>query len=171
MKERHIMKKTLAVLSIALLAGCDYSVPLSPAPSMPIDRRILGAWERPKSTNEMERLVILELGPDEYFVSYPSGTPGSMFAQAWLTRCESRTLVQLEWFGTAEGNMPDGSEVYQIASYSLTNNELTVRMLNPSVVGKGAKTPDELAKAIEAKHNDAALFQEPMVFKKVAKTE
>jgi len=65
----------------------------------------------------------------------------------------------------------DTDRVYQYASYALSGQELTIRLLNPEVVSKDAKTTEQLVRAIEAGKDHPALFREPMKFRRVKKED
>jgi hypothetical protein len=166
--------RTAVILAVGILsAGCDYMVPLVKTPSLAIDSGVVGLWQRPKDKGETERLLVLPIGKQEYLVSYPSESKDAMFARACLCRVAATTLVQLEWFGTARGGIPDDPDnpedrrVYQFAAYSVTGATLTVRMLNTDVVKKAVDSTDKLAKAIAANLAKPDLFLDEMVFTKV----
>jgi hypothetical protein len=163
------MKKLLIMLACGLLAGCEYTVPLVTAPRMEIDKSVLGLWQRTTEDGKTEQLLVLPLDKNEYLVSYPSDSKEGMFARACLCRTAGLTLVQLKWFGTAEGKLPDDNRVYQFASYSMTGDKLTVRLLNSDVVNKDVASKKELAKSIAANKDNPKLFKEGMVFSKVNK--
>lgn len=158
------MKAVFSLVAGLALAGCEYTVPLAPVPLEPIDRQLVGAWERAKEDGRKEGLLVLPLNAREYLVSFPAGASKAMFAKACLVPCAGRRLAQLEWFGTAEGKLPEDARVYQFAAWSLSGGALTVRMLNASVVDKEAKTPAALAASIEQNKDRTDLFAAPMVF-------
>ena len=166
------MKTMLLCLAAgAFLAGCDYTVPLVKTPELSIDPGIIGLWQSPKENGQPESLLVLPLSKQEYLVSYPAGSTDAMFARACLCRTADMTLVQLEWFGTAKGNLPDDEDkrVFQFADYALAGDTLTVRMLNADVVKKEVKSKNELAQAIASNKDRPELFKDKMVFIKVKK--
>lgn len=152
----------------AVGVGCDYTVPLAATPALEIDKAVVGLWERPTSNGQVERLLVLPLDGKEYLVAYPAGGKDTMYARACLCRAGDLTLVQLKWFGTARGNAPDDSRIFQFASYSAKGEALQIRMLNDSVVDREAVSSAALVKAIAAQKENAARFKEEMVFRKVA---
>lgn len=162
------MKKLLAILAFSLLVGCDYNVPLVTNPSIAIDKSVLGLWQTTDNGKTVQ-LLVLPLDQDEYLVSYPSASTDGMFARACLCQTAGKTLVQLKWFGTADGKQPDPGDkrVFQFLSYSVASNKLTVQMLNTGVVNKDAATTDELAKSIAANLDKTNLFGDAVVFTKV----
>ena len=149
------------------LAGCDYTVPLVKTPDTPIDRALLGAWSRETDNGRTEGLLVLPLGPAEFLVSFPSGDKNAMFARACHSREGSWKLVQLTWFGTANGSVPEDSRVYQYAVYTVKGDTLQIGLLNADVVKREVTTADALLQALDANRGNPALFREAMVFKKV----
>jgi len=67
------MKKNLllAVASAVTLAGCDYTVSLTDAPELPIDKALVGSWERTTNQGERQHLLFLPISKTEYLVSFP----------------------------------------------------------------------------------------------------
>jgi len=156
-----------AVALLALLSACDYTVPLVTAPQTPIDRNLAGLWQSTTTEDENQTLLILPLSNTEHLISFPSGQKDAMFAKARHCSCAGKELVQIQWFGTAAGDAPDNDRVYQYASYTLSGENLTIRLLNAETVGKDIKTTEQLVRAIEASKDHPALFREPMPFKRV----
>ncbi len=154
-----------AAACAAALAGCDYTVPLTEKPEQPIDAALVGAWER-SNQGEVERLLVLPLGKAEYLVSFPAGSPHAMFARACLCKADDQTLIQLTWFGTAQGTTPDDKRVYQYAAFSVTGDTLKGRLLNADVVDREAASSAALTASIDANRENAKLFREEMVFTK-----
>lgn len=161
------MKKLMALVVCGMFAGCEYTVPLVKTPKLGIDSSVVGLWQRTKENKQKESLLVLPLNKQEYMVSFPAGSKGAMFARACLVRTADKTLVQLEWIGTAQGKLPEGNRVFQFAAYSVVGDTITVRMLNADVVKKDVKSTDELAKAIADNKDKPNLFRDKMVFTKV----
>ena len=160
--------KKLAILCLgALLMGCDYTVPLVVSPEVDVDPSIFGLWQRPREHEAPETLVILPLHPKEYFVSFSSDNAKAMFARGALWRGQGGTLMQLDWFGTAEGSIPDDNRTFQYATYALLDGKLHVRLLNTKVVSEDIATSDALARAIAEKKDHPSLFRDEMVFTRV----
>lgn len=163
------MKKRMALVVCGILAGCDYAVPLVKTPELAIDPGGIGLWQRSKEDGQKESLLVLPLNKHEYMVSFPAGSENAMFARACLCRTADRTLVQLEWVGTAQGKLPEDNRVFQFATYSVVGDTLTVRMLNADIVKKEVTSSDELAKAIAGNKDNPNIFRDKMVFTKVKK--
>lgn len=160
------MKILAAALVGMLLVGCEYTVPLVTKPETKIDQALLGVWQR-TTDDKQERLLVLPLDATEYLVSFPAGNNESLFARACLTQIGGEPLVQLRWFGTAQGVLPEDSRVYQYATYAVSGDTLTVQMLSSEVVPKETKTSEELLRAITEAMDQPDLFREAMVFQRV----
>lgn len=161
------MKKLMAIVACGVLVGCDYTVPLVRTPALGIDSGVVGLWQRSKEDGQKESLLVLPLNKQEYMVSFPAGSKDAMFARACLCRTADKTLVQLEWVGTAQGKLPEGNRVFQFATYAVGGDTITVRMLNADVVKKDAKSTDELANAIVNNKDTPDLLRDKMVFTKI----
>jgi len=162
------MKHLLTLLAGLLLAGCDFTVPLVETPKLDIDKAVLGVWEKPKpeANQPPERLVVLPLGKQEYLVTFTGNGTDSIYARACLCKTADLTLVQLKWIGNSKGEAPDDSRVYQFASFTVSGNQLHLRLLNPDTIGRDAKSTADLTKAIEANKASPALFREDLLFTK-----
>lgn len=158
------MKRLWIILPGLLFAACDYDVALVNALDVEIDNALVGSWN---GVDEGEGLLVLPLGEREYLVSYPAGAPDAMFARGRVWRDAGLTLVQLDWFGNASGEINDGAR-YQYATYAIDENALRIRLLNTSVVSKDLMSPDALAKRIHENKDHADLFRDEMVFEKAS---
>jgi hypothetical protein len=157
----------IAVLALTL-AACDYTVPLVAEPVHVIDASSVGLWQRTNDRGHTEQLLVLPLGEREYLVSFPAGSRGAMYARATHWRGAAVSLVQLDWFGTAEGKLPDDGRTYQYADYALDGDVLRLRLLNPEVVPNSVATSAALAEAITRHADHPALFRDPLVFRRTA---
>lgn len=160
------MKWLLAIIGL-LLSACDFTVPLSPKPLLPLDQRATGLWERELPEGKIERLLVLPLNDKEYFISWPEGDKTELYAKAHLFDYSGKTLVQLEWFGNSEGTVPDDDDIYQVAKYTIKDNVLEIDMLNPRVVGYDHNTTADLAAALEKNRNNPELFHDKMIYNQV----
>lgn len=161
------MRKERIVLALGvLLAGCDYTVPLAKSPKLELDRAVVGLWQSTDPDGKVEQLLVLPLNERQYLVGYPSGSRNTMFARGCLWRRGDLTLVQLDWFGTAEGKIPDDKRTFQFLSYRVEGGTLRVRLLNPEVVSRETDSSSALARSIAEHAADPKLFREEMVFHK-----
>jgi hypothetical protein len=162
------MKRVLMMSAVcALLAGCDYTVPLVRTAVTPIDTAVVGLWQRTGQDKRVESLLVLPLGTNEYLVAYPAGSKDALFARGCLWSKEGTSLVQLDWIGTAKGGLPENNRTFQYASYTVASNTLSIKLLNPEVAAKDAASSDALVKAITANRDNPDLYRDKMVFRKV----
>lgn len=162
-----MIKRFAIILACAALAGCEYTTPLAREPKLPIDKALIGLWERQKTGDKTESLLVLPLNDREYLVSFPAGTPDAMFGKACLWSESGLTLVQLDWFGTAKAGLPRDKRTFQFAAYSAGGETLKFRMLSTAVVPENTASPSELAELIVRNRDDADLFREEMTFTRV----
>ena len=162
------MKKLLVLLAAVFVVGCDYTTPLVTTPDMNIDKSLLGLWQTKGDDGTPVHLLVLPLDDKEYLVSYSSTAKDGIFARACLCQTDGKTLVQLKWFGNAEGKPADDGDhrVYQFMSYSLSGDKLSVRSLNTDVVSGDTASAKALAKAIADNRNNPKLFKGAVVFTK-----
>jgi hypothetical protein len=162
------MKKTLLLgLACICLAACDYTTPLVTRPETDIDNAVIGLWQRTDNDGKAESLLVLPWSKREYLVAFPAGTNEAMYARGCLWRGADRTLVQLDWFGTGRGALPDGDgRTFQFVSYKVESNTLRVALLNPEVVSNNLATAEVLIRAVSANKDHPKLFRDDMVFRK-----
>lgn len=162
------MKRMMIVSAVCvLLAGCDFTVPLVKTANLPMDPAVVGAWRRTGADNKSERLLVLPLSKQEYLVVFPAGSEDAMFARGCLWRDGDTPLVQLDWFGTGRGNLPDDDRTFQYATYTVDQDTLSIRLLNPEVVAKDIPSSDALVNAITEHKNHPDRFRETMVFQRI----
>ena len=159
--------RRLMVGLLLLLSGCDYTVPLVQTPDMNMDPALCGLWQSTDEEKDANRLLVLPLDEREYLVSYPAGKTDAMFARAGLCRCGDQTFIQLKWIGTARGALPENNRVYQYVTGSVTDDTLTVRLLNSDTVSKDLATTEALAAAIVEHAGSPELFRKDMRFLKI----
>lgn len=165
--EQGMMKSLILMMLAALLLGCEYHVPLVTQPTVAVDERLSGVWRRALSDGREERLLILPMSDQEYFVSFPAHSEDSLFARGAVWEEGDLRLVQLEWFGTAKGRMPEDEPRFQFFGYRLAEGKLEILHLNADVVGRKPASGKALAEAILAKRGHPKFFREPKVFQKM----
>lgn len=164
------MKRFLVLLLGLVLAGCDFTVPLVTQPETAVDSSLVGLWERRQADGTPERLLVLPLGPKEYLVAFPADTTNALYARVCLTRVDDRPMAQLQWFGTARGELPDDSRVYQFARYARSGERLTVNLLNSEVISRDISSSKALVEAITRHRSHPELFREDLVFRRLDST-
>lgn len=162
------MKSILLIsAACALLAGCDYTIPLVKTPNLPLDNTVIGLWQSTGGGQETNKLLVLPASKEEYLVVFPAESPNAMFARGCLWKNESLTLVQLDWFGTAQGELPTNNRTFQYARYTIASEKLTLQLLNPEVVSKDIASSNAFIRAMTDNKDKPNLFRDKMVFEKV----
>jgi hypothetical protein len=157
----------LVTLAAIVLTACDFTVSLSEKPEMRIDENATGLWQRTKPDGDTESLLILPLDEYEYFISWPEGAKTELYARAHLFELTGMTLVQLQWFGNSDGDIPDDDRNYQYADYTIKATTLTIRLLNADIIGRDFHSADELAQAIVAERDNPELYRDALTFRKM----
>ena len=165
------MKHFIPFLVVLLLcvAGCEYEDPLSEKQNIPIDQALLGLWEPVPEKNEPkpsgEWIVALKYSDTEYIIHYQTGSE-SMYFRAYPLKIGDISCVQLQLIGNASGPPAKTDPAYQVASVRLTGNEVTIRMMNTSVLGHDLAGP-ALREAFLKNSKNTDLFREPVKFRRV----
>ena len=152
------------------LAGCDYTVSLVETPSVPIDEELAGLWQRTRPDGGTEQMTVLPMGLFECLVIFPRGAKEVLFARVALWREGDLTLAQLNWLGSDLGEQPKDNRTYQYAAYTVADDALTVRLLDPAVISRDALQTTDLVKAIQTADDNPKRFREPMKFQRVGTT-
>ena len=75
--------------------------------------------------------------------------------------------MQIKVIGTKGGSLSSGmKEIYHVASFTITNEIMEVRLLNPKVVSTDLKTSEKLRKAFQENINHQELFEGPIRFRR-----
>lgn len=164
----------LFITVVLFLTGCVYEAPLTPEHTIPIDRSVLGVWKpvpgKGKEPGDV-RMMVLRYSDTEYLVHYPAGEDG-LYYRGYPVRIGKVSCVQLEVIGTWEGPLDgDAKELFCVASYSLADGELEVKVLNTSLVPKDLKGGEALKRAFLEHQDREDLFTEPARFVRVKDPE
>ena len=168
------MKHFLPFLVFLLLcvAACEYQEPLSEKQNIPIDQALLGLWEPAPEKNEPkpsgEWILAMKYSDTEYIIHYQTGTD-SMYFRAYPLKVGDISCVQLQLIGNASGPLAKTEPAYQVAFVTLTGDEVTIRMMNTSVVGRDLRSPG-LREAFLKNSKNTNLFREPVKFRRVIKS-
>lgn len=169
MMTKHLKSAAWVMLAL-VLASCQYNVPAADQPAGPLDKALLGVWESvPKADSQEEafRVTVHRWNDQEYLIHYGAGRDDSFYYRAFFTEIAGLRLLQLECLGTLKGERVK-ERPYQLAQVEIKDDGLTVKLLEPEVVGRDHANGAALRKAIEAKKNDPKLFSaEPGLFKRV----
>jgi hypothetical protein len=167
------MKRLLPVLAILMLCvgACEYQEPLSVNQNIPIDPALLGLWQPMPDKNESvptdEWLLALKYSDTEYLVQYKTGSE-SMYFRAYSIKIGDTSCIQLQLIGYSDTPIKKGDPAYQVALVTLNGDEVTVRMLNTSVVNASLRGA-ELREAFLKNSKNSGLFREPGKFKRIKK--
>jgi len=167
------MKGLLTVITVIVLvaAACEYQEPLSGKQGILIDESALGVWEampEKDGTPPKEYLLALKISPTEYFVHYKIKSE-DMYFRAYPIKVGGIFCLQLQLIGTSTGPAPKNEPQYQVAMYQIKGDELSIRMLNTSVVGEKLGSVSMREVFLKNQDNDK-LFREPGKFKRVKKS-
>lgn len=161
------MKKFLAVCCLMAVTGCDFSTPLVKNPDLPIDPALTGLWRTTGTDGQTADLLVLRLNKNEYLVAYPAGTESTLFARGALWRNGEARLLQLDWFGTALGTVPENAQTFQYARFALEGDTLKAELVEPTEELKKISEPADLARALVEKWTTPGLFRETQVFTRI----
>lgn len=160
------MKPLVFALAAALmLASCVFESPFETTAKIPTDDKLLGVWEE-ADAKDPDRMTVLQHSPNEYTIQYP-GDEDAMYFRAFAVEIAGHSYIQTQLIGTRKGPVKPEDRKYHLFKASLTDDTLSLRALDPEVLG--TKTGDTATlRAALAKHLDAPdLFQKPGVFKRV----
>jgi hypothetical protein len=165
------MKQFLLLFVVLLLSvtACEYQEPLSEKQNISIDPALLGLWEPAPGKNEPkpsgEWILALKYSDTEYMIHYQTGSE-SMYFRAYPLKVGDISCVQLQLIGNSSGPLAKTEPAYQVAFVTLTGDEVTVRMMNTSVVGRDLHSP-ALREAFLKNSKSTDLFREPVKFRRV----
>ena len=164
--------RLITVLTLLILIGCDYDVPLVGEASLPIDQALLGTWEAIPGDRDgqesLERIVIRQESANLYVIEHVDGE-SIIYSKGWLAELEGIHFMQVEVTGDNDKG-PVGTEddnLFSVASYALDNDKLVVRELNKDLVNADLADTAALQAAFVANRDDPSLFHEPGQYRKL----
>jgi hypothetical protein len=165
--------KTICLLfaaTILLMApGCKYEAPLVKEHQQAIDPALLGLWEEENEDGKNQsRMLILRYSDTEYLVHYPVDK-NPIYYRAYPIRLGGMDAVQLEMIGIhLRPIKAQEKERFHVArAKKLAGDKIEITLLNTDLVEESAKNIAALKKAFLANQDQAELFTNPGVFKKV----
>ncbi len=168
------MKSALVWLAavVVVVAGCRYAAPLVEEAQVPVDPQVLGLWQgvpdEGEEPDEDERMLVLAYSDTEYLVHYPFSVEDGMYFRAYPIEIGETSCVQIRLAGTTDG--PPEEEMqdrYDVVSYAIEGDTLTLRTLNSELVDKEVKLPVALRHAFEQNQDNPELFTNPARFRRV----
>ena len=144
-----------------LSTGCPYKVPLTHEHTIPIDSSVLGIWY--EYDGDDKRMLVLPYSDTEYLINYGDKEEGFYF-RAYLADVGGLRCVQLELVGNEEGIIPDNETRFHVASYSVENEQLEVKLLNSDLVDEECESSEALMEAFLENIQELDLFDNPGTF-------
>jgi hypothetical protein len=160
--------------AIFLIVGCKYECPLTKEHNIAVDPAVLGVWEpiqdKSDKSQQDERMMILKYSDTEYLIHYPPGGSDEAYYRGYPIKIGGLSCVQLKIIGTDDGPLQkDEKDLFLVASYRLTGDQLEIKTLNTDLVDDNLKTSDELRKGFLKHKDNKELFKDPGVFRKIKK--
>jgi hypothetical protein len=141
--------------AVLLLAGCDYDAPLTPAPTHPIDPRLLGDWEPVKPADPKDpgmhvrqwddATYAVAIDSDVYRV-FHSDFAGMAFVSAQDLNSSARKYCYYTWSLSADGT------------------QLTLRRVRNELVPEKTMPAAAIQQLIKANLANPKLLDEPLFF-------
>jgi hypothetical protein len=169
------MKRLFFFLVVLLLSvsACNYREPISEKQNTSIDPALLGLWEPVPEKDEVkpsgEWILALKYSDTEYLIHYRTGSD-SMYFRAYPLKVGEIFCMQLQLIGNGDGPPAKTDPPYQVASVTLSGDEVTIRMMNTSVVGSDLSGP-ALREAFLKNSKNPALFRKPVKFRRVKRAK
>ena len=159
----------VSVLSVLLLAACEYKAPITTEHKIPIDPLVLGAWKIVPAENQDNNssVLIFRFSDTEYSVHYHESS-GDLYFRAYGINIDGVGAAQLELIGSDDGPVDeDEQDRYQVVSYELENDLLKISTLNSEWVDDELPDSESLRKAFIEHKENPGLFNDPGFFKRV----
>jgi len=168
--------RVLLCLICALpIAGCLYEHPFVEEDVLPIDANLVAVWEEvPPEVDdpgERGRLTAIRFSDTEYLIHYPSNEDGGYF-RGYLVRLGEKTYIQIEAIAGSAGPLPPRNKRrFHLASYSVKNDQLQLRMVDPDQLPEQPKDSEALRKGFMDAEDHPDLFDEPGTFRRLGEAE
>jgi hypothetical protein len=163
------MKSLISVLIAAFgLSACVFEAPFAPEAKLPVDGRLLGRWEEVGGSDKQapSQMLVLQHSDHEYLVEYPVGDK-AMFFRAFAIELADERPIQIQLIGTADGAVKPEDRKYHLLKMALKHDELEIRTIKAEVLGKELRDTESLRAAFTAHKNDAELFDDPVLFRRL----
>lgn len=143
----------LVAAACALLAGCDFNVPLTKTATQKVNTQLLGNW-REQGEKDPDLLTIRQLDDTTYIATIN----GDAY-RVYHSDVASRALVTVQ-------NLNDDERKYCYYLWELSPGgaELTLRRVSPKVVPETVASPENAQQLIAANLDNPKLFVEPVAF-------
>ena len=156
------MKTILLFVVLALLAGCEYEVPLSQKPSSKANPALAGRWIEQKDSNSTNRIEIeIKVSGNDYDVAYVENSCTNFLFSGFEVKAAGFKLVQLTWQNPDKENPKTR---YVFMKYELTPEGFFFRQINTAVVSAKCRTTEELLGDLKLHRKNPSLFKDPRKF-------
>jgi hypothetical protein len=148
----HRSCRRLAACLFALcLTGCIYDAPITPAPTRPVDPRLIGDWA---SADGKERVKVRPLDRQVYIIVYN----GDLF------RAFHSDVGGVSYASVQDIDRSDRKWAYIVYTLSRDGQQLTVRAVNSETIpDRSVRSPADARRALAAHAKDPKLFgDEPL---------
>jgi len=168
------MKKWLLIfsLSVLIIAACEYQEPAADKQGIPVNPALLGLWVPSPDNKETpppdEWILALPYSDTEYMIHYRT-EKDSMYFKGYPVKIGAYSCIHLQLIGDSRSPISKTDAPYQIASVSLSGEEVTIRMMSTSVVSSSLRGT-ALKEAVLKNANNAGLFREPVKFRRADKS-
>jgi len=143
--------------AVLLLAGCDYEAPLTPAPTRPIDPRLLGDWEQTKKEHPSD--------PDMHVRSWDDSTYAIAIEddvyRVWHSDFAGTAFVSVQDLNSAARKF-----CYYTWALSADGAQLTLRRVRNELVPEKTTPAAAIQQLIKANLGNPKLLDEPLVFRR-----
>jgi hypothetical protein len=154
-----LRRSVLALLAALLLAGCDFRVPLTSAPTRPVQARLLGDWVEITAEKDRDRLGIRRLDDATYIVVLN----GDVY-RAFHSDLGDEAFVSVR-------NLNDDERKYCWYRWSLSadGSQLTLEGVSENAVPDDTADPAAARRLLEAKRGQPGWLEEPVRFVRAAR--
>ncbi len=149
----------LALFAALLLAGCDFRVPLTSAPTRPVQARLLGDWVEITAEKDRDRLGVRRLDDATYIVvlngdayrAFHSDLGDDAFVSVQNLNDDERKYCWYRWSLSADGT------------------QLTLEGVDDGAVPDEAADSAAAQRLLEAKRGQPGWLEEPVRFVRAAR--
>ena len=138
-----------------LLAGCDYDAPLTPAPTHPVDPRLLGDWEPVKKDDPKDPSMHVRAWDDS---TYAIAIEDDVY-RVWHSDFAGQPFVSVQDLNTSTRKY-----CYYTWSLSADGAQLTLRRVRNEVVPEKTMPAAAIQQLIKANLANPRLLDAPLVF-------
>ena len=156
MKTKPLLVSLLAAAAL-LLSGCDYETPLTPAPTHPVEARLLGDWEQTKKEHPTD--------PDMHVRSWDDSTYAIAIEddvyRVWHSDFAGTAFVSVQDLNSAARKF-----CYYTWALSADGTQLTLRRVRNELVPEKTTPATAIQHLIQANLGNPKLLDEPLVFRR-----